>query len=162
MDTGYASTGHDEKGHRLCCVKPAPKLIKRTTRRKTFVNRRRGLAERNLPQTTTSTPTATNPRKQKVLTIFVFTVRLSDEPGEHSPVVQTHRGNKDSTQKTLILPSQATCRNRLGCSREPPCTALLAPDDPREVRGAGGRALKGNAIPARRPTESNQPFSRRE
>ena len=51
--------------------------------------------------------------KHKVLTMFVFTVRSSIEVDEHSPVVQNRRGNKDSSQRTLILSSQATCRNRV-------------------------------------------------
>jgi len=51
--------------------------------------------------------------KQKVLRMFVFTVRSSIEVGEHSPVVQNRRGNRDSGRRMLILPSRTTCRNRI-------------------------------------------------
>src|SRR5437899_12611544 len=62
-------------GQRLCCVKPAPKLIKRTAQRKMFVRRRCAMEERSPPARATRSPNITNIKKQKVLEMFVFTVR---------------------------------------------------------------------------------------
>ena len=53
---GMAKTGHDENGHRLCCVRPAAKLTVRAKARNAFVSRRLAGSARNRPPVAASRP----------------------------------------------------------------------------------------------------------
>src|SRR5437899_2197939 len=81
-------------GQRLCCVKPAPKLIKRTAQRKMFVRRRCAMEERSPPARATRSPNITNISSTFCFLMFVILgLRVALAGGLRSSIAQRRRTN---------------------------------------------------------------------
>src|SRR5438105_13786598 len=125
---GMAKPGHDENGHRLCCVRPAAKLTVRAKARNAFVSRRLAGPTQNPPQVAASRPNPTTPTKAIVLTMLVFTRVLLITGVARLPVVWTRPGSTNSTQKIEGVPAPPHPGNRPECNPAPSGSESLFDD----------------------------------